>query len=87
MTSAPELNFPVSISLRVIGRNDEDFPALVVALVTPLVPDVDGAALVVRPSREGNYVSVVLPVRLENKTQFDAVYRVLAEHEAVIMVL
>jgi putative lipoic acid-binding regulatory protein len=87
MTSEPELIFPVSISLRIIGRSQEDFPALVVELVTPLVPDLDSAALLVRPSRDGNYISVVLPVRLESRAQFDAVYRVLNEHEAVIMVL
>ena len=87
MTSKPELSFPVSFSLRVIGRNDAAFPALVVELVAPLVPDLDGDTLTVRPSRDGNYISVVLPVRLESKTQFDAVYRVLNEHEAVIMVL
>lgn len=87
MTEKPEISFPVSISLRVIGRNQVGFPALVVDLVSPHVPSVDHAELAVHPSRDGNYISVVLPVRLENKEQFDTVYRVLNEHELVIMVL
>ena len=87
MTPEPELIFPVSTSLRVLGRNQAAFAALVVELVAPRIPDLDSAALWVRPSREGNYVSVVLPGRLETREQFDAVFRVLNEHEAVIMVL
>lgn len=79
--------FPVSFSLRVIGRNDFDFPALVVELVGRHALEVDSTALVLRPSRDGNYISVVLPVRLESREHYEAVFRELNDHEAVIMVL
>jgi putative lipoic acid-binding regulatory protein len=79
--------FPVSFSLRVIGRNVADFPALVVELVSRHALEVDATALVTRPSRDGNYISVLLPVRLESRVHYEAVFRELNEHEAVILVI
>lgn len=87
MNTSSEMNFPVAVSLRVIGRNHADFAALVVELVLRHVSEVDADALTTRPSRDGNYISVILPMWLENKTQFDAVYRELHANESVLMVL
>lgn len=87
MSAPSQMTFPAAISLRIIGRNHTDFAALVIELILRHVENLDTGALITRPSRDGNYVSVVLPLQLESKTQFDAVYRELNAHDSVIMVL
>ncbi len=87
MNKPPEMSFPLAITLRVIGRNQADLPAVLVALVSRFAAEVDAAGMIVRTSRDGNYLSVLLPIRLESREQFEAVYRELNAHEAVITVL
>ncbi len=85
--SASPYDFPVDIPLKVMGRNDNDFPALVLELVGQHVPGIDATALRSRLSSGGNYVSITVTCRVENRAQLDAIYLSLSNHERVIMVL
>jgi len=87
MSEPPQLSFPISITLRIIGRNREDLVEIVAELAGKHVPDVDAEGFSLRPSRDGNYISVQAPMRLESKAQLDAVLAELSAHEAIMMVL
>jgi uncharacterized protein len=78
---------PLSISMRVVGRNDEGFASFVIGLVRRHVPELAEESVFLRVSRDQNYVSVVVPLVLQSKEQFDAVYRELTAHDRVLMVL
>ena len=84
---ASPYNFPVDIPLRVMGRNDDDFAALVLELVSQHVPGVSEEALRFRPSSKGNYVSITITCRVESRAQLDAVFKALSSHERVLLVL
>jgi len=80
-------DFPVNMSLRVVGRNTSGFTGLVLLLIRRHVPDLTEDGISHRYSQDDNYVSVIVPLVLESREQFDAVYRELAAHEQVIMVI
>ena len=81
------IEFPLNISLRVVGRNTSSFTSLVILLIRRHVPDVEEDGVGHRYSQDDNYVSVIVPLVLESREQFDAVYRELAAHEQIIMVI
>jgi hypothetical protein len=84
---ASPYDFPVDIPLRVMGRNDADFAALVLDLVGPHVPGLSETALRFRPSSGGKYVSITVTCRVESRAQLDAIFLALSSHERVLMVL
>jgi putative lipoic acid-binding regulatory protein len=71
----------------VIGRNREDLVEIVLELARRHVPEVDADGVSLRPSRDGNYISVLAPMRLDSKAQLDAVIAELSAHESIMMVL
>jgi len=81
------LEFPCHIDVKVMGRAEQGFTALIIELVRQHVPDLDGDAVRTRHSRNGNYVSVTVRVYAQNRHQMDALYRALTAHEKVTMAL
>lgn len=73
--------------MRVVGRNEDGFAGFVIDIVRLHVPDLEAGTVLQRVSRDQNYVSVVIPLTLDSKEQFDTVYRALTAHERVLMVL
>jgi putative lipoic acid-binding regulatory protein len=84
---ASPYTFPVEIPFRVMGRNEADFPALVLELVGRHVAGLSETALSSRPSSGGNYVSITVTCRVESRAQLDAIFRALSSHARVLMVL
>ncbi|MFM8319991.1 MAG: YbeD family protein [Chloroflexota bacterium] len=87
MSSAAPIQYPIQIALRVMGRSTPGFPALVIEQIRLHVPEVDPQAVSLRPSRDGNFISVVVPLMLTSQEQFDAVYRQLSSNDQILMVL
>jgi putative lipoic acid-binding regulatory protein len=83
----PEISFPVSFDLKVMGHNRDDFEAFVLELVQQHIPFIEVDTLRSRPSRGGKYVSVSVTILAENREQLDALYHALSAHERVLMVL
>jgi putative lipoic acid-binding regulatory protein len=59
----------------------------VVVIVRKHAPDFDAATMELRPSRQGNYLSVTCTIRATSREQLDALYRDLCDHPSVVMVL
>lgn len=81
------LEFPCRIDVKVMGRAEEDFAALVTELVRQHVPEVSDDAVRSRHSRNGNFVAVTISVHAQSREQMDALYRELTAHEKISIAL
>lgn len=90
-TSGPEgespLKFPCDFPIKVMGRHEEDFEAMVVALVSGHVGEIPAARVRSRPSTNGRFLSVTVTVAAESRTQLDDIYRTLTSTERILFVL
>lgn len=81
------LEFPCDFPIKVMGRAEPGFDALIVSLVRRHCPDLHEGAVKVRSSKGGKWVSVTVTMRAESKSQLDAIYLDLTAHEKVVMAL
>jgi uncharacterized protein len=85
--ATPLIQYPTLYSFKVMGR-PEGFQAHVLALLerTLSVP-VDPAQVVTATSSQGSYVSLTIPVRLEDEASRQAVYQALHADPLVLYFL
>jgi len=81
------LAYPTDFPIKVMGRKEARFAHNVIGIVKKHAPDFDAATMELRPSREGNYLSVTCTIRATSREQLDALYRELCDHPSVVMVL
>ena len=88
-TENPEtlIEFPCQFPIKVMGRTQGGFAQAVVGIVQRHAPDFDPAALEMRSSREGNYLSVTATVNATSREMLDALYQDLCDSPMVTMVL
>ena len=79
--------FPCAFPIKIMGRTQHGFAQAVVEVVRRHAPDFDPAALEMRASKAGNWLSVTATVRATSREQLDALYRELVAHPMVKMVL
>ncbi len=82
-----ELEFPCYYPIRVMGLNEDDFPAFVMELVSRHVPELRGADISTRSSSGGKYLSVLASFTAQSREQVDALNRELADHPRVLYTL
>jgi putative lipoic acid-binding regulatory protein len=83
----PGLTFPTDFPIKVMGRSDDGFAQAITEVVRRHAPDFDPATLEMRPSKDGNYLSLTATVRATSREQLDALYRALTAHPMVKVVL
>jgi len=81
------MEFPTEFSIKAIGRDRDDFQALVFALVQRHAPELEPEALRSRPSGKGSYRSVTITIQARSREQLDAIYRELNAHQRILMTL
>lgn len=81
------LEFPCDFPIKVMGRADDEFEALVVTLVRKHAPDLGEGAVKRRDSKGGKYLSLTITVRATSKEQLDNIYRELTACDKVMMAL
>jgi putative lipoic acid-binding regulatory protein len=81
------LTFPCAFPIKFMGRTQDGFAQSVSDVVRRHAPDFDPAALEMRASKEGNWLSVTATVNATSRTQLDELYRELVAHPMVKMVL
>ena len=87
MSKETLLEFPCDFPLKIMGANAPDFASTVVEIVLRHAPDFDVAAIEMRPSKAGNYLSLTCTVRAVSQVQLDDLYRELTSHAMVKVVL
>jgi putative lipoic acid-binding regulatory protein len=85
MSDADEslLKFPTDLAVKVIGRNDPEFRAAVIAIVEAQFGK--AYAVAEQQSKQAAYVSLTVTVRAESRAQADALYQALVANERVLM--
>ena len=81
------LEFPCRFPIKAMGRNSEDFEAVVTAIVlthAELWPD---EPVRLAPSKEGNFVSVTATIEAHSQQQLDSIYLELSDCSLVMMAL
>lgn len=81
------LEFPCDFPLKVMGRKESGFEALVVGLVEAHAGPLEQGRVRQRESRDGTFIALTLLLRAESQAQLDEVYAALSAHERVLMVL
>jgi uncharacterized protein len=81
------LKFPCDFPIKVMGKAEPGFEALVVELIGRHASDITETAVNSRSSKGGKWVSITVTLRAESKAQLDAIYLDLSAHEKVVMAL
>jgi len=81
------IEFPCQFPIKVMGKAEGDFDAMVVEIIRKHVPDLTDFAVKSRLSREGRYVSVTITIEAQNKKQLDNIYMDLTAHKKILFAL
>ena len=81
------LEFPCDFPIKIMGRRVDGFAQAMLEVVTRHAPDFDAAAMEMRTSSKGGYLSLTCTVRATSREQLDALYRELTAHPLVKVVL
>lgn len=81
------LTFPTLFPIKAMGKREAGFAQAVLDIVLAHAPDFDAATLEMRPSKNGNFLSVTATINATSKAQLDDIYRALTAHPAVLMAL
>lgn len=81
------LKFPCNFPIKVMGKAEPGFEAMVVELVGRHTEELLETAINSRLSKGGKWVSVTITLRAQSKAQLDAIYLDLSAHEKVVMAL
>ena len=87
MSEETLLEFPCDFPLKIMGAAGAGFAQAIAEVVARHAPDFDAAAMEMRPSKAGNYLSLTCTVRAVSQQQLDALYRELTAHPMVKVVL
>lgn len=79
--------FPIKAMGRMFNEGDKQFAQTVLDIVLKHAPDVDQKMIEMRPSKNGNFLSVTVTVNAQSKQQLDDIYRELSSHPLVLMAL
>ena len=83
----PLLTFPCVFPLKVMGRREDSFAQVISEIVQRHASDFHPRTIEMRPSKNGNYISLTVTINATSREQLDALYTELSKHPMVIMVL
>jgi putative lipoic acid-binding regulatory protein len=83
------LVFPTSFPIKATDTDaaNVDFAQTVLAIVQKHAPDFDASTLEMRPSKNGNFISVTATIMATSKLQLDTIYQELTANPHVLMAL
>lgn len=89
LTKAPIdlLQFPCPYPLKVLGKNTDEFFAVVSSIIEKHLTEGAHATYSARASSGEKYLSVTATFDAQNQVQLTAVYEELSAHELVLMTL
>ena len=81
------LEFPCKFPVKVMGRSDDGFEALVTKIILTHAEIVAGQPVTTIPSGSGKYISVTVTIEALSKAQLDSIYQDLTDCEQVLVAL
>lgn len=79
--------FPCRFPIKVMGRDREGFLAHVINLIGLHTEEVSHENVAIRPSRNGNFISVTVTFTAESRAQLDRIYQSLTSSEQILFVI
>jgi uncharacterized protein len=81
------IEYPCEFPIKILGHTRAGFAQAVLEVVMRHAPDFDAAAMEMKSSKHGKYLSVTCVINATSREQLDALYRELCDHPMVVMVL
>lgn len=81
------LTFPCDFTIKVFGHKTDAFESAVLTIIHQHAPNLADRAIHMRPSKNGNYLSLSITVHVESKQQLDTIYQALSSSPHIIMAL
>ena len=81
------LEFPCKFPVKAMGRDEDDFEALVTNIILAHAEKYMGEPVKINPSSSGKFVSVTVTIEAHSKAQLDKIYQVLTDCKQVLMAL
>ena len=81
------IEYPSEFPIKVMGKSTPEFMPAILHIAKQFDPTLDEAKVEQRPSKDGNYLGITLPITATSREQLDELYRTLSTHPLVSMVL
>ena len=81
------VEYPCDFPIKILGHTRAGFAQTILEIVRRHAPEFDGAAMEMRSSKRGKYLSLTCVIRATSREQLDVLYRELCDHPLVVMVL
>ncbi|MFQ5635839.1 MAG: YbeD family protein [Gammaproteobacteria bacterium] len=81
------IEFPCRFPIKAMGRDECEFEAHVLQIISSHVDDITPEDVVVRPSRAGRFLSVTVTIDAKSQAHLDRVYRNLTASDRILYVL
>ena len=81
------IEFPCLFPIKVMGKSVPEFAQVICDLLLQMNPGFIPAGVVMKPSKQGKYISLTCEVYVHNKPELDDIYRALSSHPLVSVVL
>ena len=81
------MHFPCDFALKVMGENQNNYPAYVLSVCQQHVDDVTQSCVHTRPSSSGKYIAVTVQLLATSRKQLDDLYIELNNHRQTKMAL
>ncbi|MDP1574029.1 MAG: DUF493 domain-containing protein [Coxiellaceae bacterium] len=81
------IKFPCDFMLKIMGKAEDDFEAMVIAIVKAHFPNLSDANIQKKFSKDNQFLSLSVTVHADSKPALDALYRDLSGNKKILMVL
>jgi uncharacterized protein len=81
------IDFPCRFPIKAMGRDQSEFEAHVLQIISPHVDDISADDISIQASKNGNFLSVTVTVDARDQDHLDRIYRTLTASKQVLYVL
>jgi hypothetical protein len=81
------IEFPCRFPIKVMGRDQSEFEAHVLQIISVHVDDITADNVAIRASKNGNFLSVTVTINARDQEHLDRIYRTLTASEQILYVL
>ncbi len=87
MSEETLLEFPCQFPIKAMGKNNDTIEITIIEIVSRHAPEKHNHKVKLKPSKDGNYVSITVTIEATSKPQLDAIYQDLTDHPEVLYAL
>jgi putative lipoic acid-binding regulatory protein len=81
------IEYPSEFPIKVMGKANLEYLPAILHIAHQFDPTFDESKVEQRPSKDGNYLGITLPITATSREQLDELYRTLSTHPLVSVVL